>query len=128
LEENELALLCIGVALLGMAALIVQARSLEPGEKGIDTLQYADLGSLVEVYGRVSTASTKNGHWFLTVCDRQCIPVFIPSSLAQRINRSVNLHEIKSGHFVRVNGLLKEYNGALELVPMHASSLEVLKP
>jgi len=127
LENKAAALFCFAAVLLGIAALALAAKSLEPVSKKISELREEDLGTRVLVSGTVSSASWKDGNLVLKACDGECVKIVVFSSLASQMREhSLDPNSLKPGAFISVEGTLDEYRGELEVKPFYYNSIELV--
>ncbi|MBI5228883.1 OB-fold nucleic acid binding domain-containing protein [Candidatus Micrarchaeota archaeon] len=129
MSERHYVYLSLGLAFVGILLLVVFLKSSGPTEKKLNEISEEDIGRMLLVKGRVSGIYSKNGNTFFKLCEYpRCVQVAIFSSLAKRMREgSINPAGIKNGGLVEVKGVLKEYGGELELVPLDIDSVNVLK-
>lgn len=119
-KTDETALLCLAIALLGIAGLWAYGRSVEPRPAELGTLSAQDVGRWVFVEGKVIIASRKAGSYSLRICSPDCVNAFVP--LPKDGNRTVS-----RGDFVALTGIVKEYRGELEVAAQTPADWQVRK-
>ncbi|MDO8340273.1 MAG: OB-fold nucleic acid binding domain-containing protein [Candidatus Burarchaeum sp.] len=125
ISDKRLALAALALSLLGLLVLFLYAQSLQPRQTSIGALAGEREGSFVEVIGTVSSASSRGGSVFIRLCDfSDCIAVFVPGQQADDFR--INPYLLKPGDKLVVRGVLKEYKGEPELVPLGADGLELV--
>lgn len=117
---TKMSLLC---SLAGLAALYVGAVQVRPSVTAISRLDNDFLGLKVIISGRVVDLRQSNGHMFLTLKDESggliSVPIF--SGIRSQLSSSIELLDI-----VQVTGVVKEYNGELEVLPETASDIVIV--
>jgi hypothetical protein len=122
--ERGLALAAILLSLIGLAVLLLYARSIEPSHISITAIEGEPEGAYLEVLGRVSEASSRGGNVFIRLCDRACVDVFVPGSQTDLLD--INPYLIRKGDRLLVRGTLEYYKGEPELVPLGSDGLELV--
>lgn len=116
-----MSLLC---SLAGLAALYAGAVQMQPSVTAIAKLDNDFLGLKVIVSGQVVDLRESNGHLFLKLKDDSggmvSVPVF--SRIRSQLGGPVELLDV-----VQVTGVVKEYNGELEVLPGKAGDIVVVR-
>jgi DNA/RNA endonuclease YhcR with UshA esterase domain len=127
MEDAKLAAACLFLALAGTLVLAASARASAPQKTEISVLGAGDVGKLVEVKGVISSVSQRESGSFFSVCSDKCVSVAVFKSLAQEMaKRSLDPALLRPGQAVSIQGVVREYSGALEIVPFDPTSIEVL--
>jgi len=117
---TKMSLLC---SIAGLAALYVGAVQVRPSVTAISKLDNDFLGLKVIVSGQVVDLRESNGHMFLKLKDDSggliSVPIF--SSIRSQLSGSIELLDV-----VQATGVVKEYNGELEVLPEKASDIVVV--
>lgn len=117
---TKLSLLC---SLAGIAALYVGAVQVRPSVTAISKLDNDFLGLKVIISGQVVDLRQSNGHVFLMLKDESggliSVPIF--SGIRSQLSSSIELLDI-----VQATGVVKEYNGELEVLPEAASDIVIV--
>ena len=122
--DKKLAYAAIALSIIGLIVLLIYAQSLKPKHVAIGSAAGEKEGSYLEVLGKVSAASSRGGNVYLNLCEqRDCIPIFVPGSLADGLH--INPYLIKAGDRLAVRGTLTIYKGEPELVPLGAGGVEL---
>jgi len=118
---TKMSLLC---SIAGLAAIYVGAAQVRPSVTAISKLDNDFLGLKVIVSGQVVDLRESNGHLFLTLKDDSggliSVPIF--SSIRSQIPESIELLDV-----VQATGVVKEYNGELEVLPEQAGDIVVVR-
>jgi len=127
-NDTQLATACLFLALAGTGVLFLSARGAEPEETEISALGEEDVGRLVEVRGLLASVSEKNGNFFLKMCSGDCVRVVVFKGLAEDMRKnSIDLSLLEKGQAIGVVGVVKEYLGEVEIVPLDRNSIEVAR-
>ena len=117
---TKMSLLC---SLAGIAALYVGAVQVRPSVTAISKLDNDFLGLKVVISGQVVDLRQSNGHMFLKLKDESggliSVPIF--SSIRSQLSEYVELLDT-----LQVTGVVKEYNGELEVLPEKASDIVIV--
>ncbi len=128
MNDKQLAVACFFLALAGTGLLVLFVREAGPDEVEIIELSEGDVGKLVEVSGLIASVSEKNGNFFLKICSQECVRVAVFKGFAEDMKRnSVDLSLLQKGQVIEVVGVVKEYLGELEIVPLDRNSIEVIR-
>jgi DNA/RNA endonuclease YhcR with UshA esterase domain len=117
----RLSLLC---SLTGLAAIYVAAANTRPAVTAISSLNNDFIGTNVMISGRiVDLYDHIDGHLFLKLRDDSggviSVPIF--ARVRSQLEEPVELLD-----FVQVTGMVKEYEGELEVIPDKASDLRIV--
>ncbi len=124
ISDKRLAFAALALSLLGLLVLFLYAQSLQPKQTSIGALAGEKEGAYVQVLGTVSSASSRGGSVFIRLCEfSDCIAVFVPGQQADELH--INPYLLKPGDKLVVKGVLKEYAGEPELVPLGSDGLEL---
>ena len=125
MEEKRILGACIVISLLGILLLVLFAKNSPAQQVSVGELGPEDAGKFVRVSGVLGQISSVNGNYFLKICETGCVTVFVPNRLAQAMEGcGTNLSLLRQRQWTTVEGVLKEYDGGLEVVPLACDSIQ----
>ncbi len=124
MNEGQIVFVAVVLSVLGIAFLFFSARNVQPERVRISALSEEMAGGYAEVWGRLGSASARNGDVFLSVCESECISVVIFERDARAMNYP-NPYLLKKGDEVVIRGLVKIYHGEIEIVPFGENAIEL---
>jgi len=122
--DGRLATAALILACVGLLVLFLYAQSLQPKHISISAIEDEQEGAYLEVLGRVVESNSKGGSVFIRLCDRACISIYVPGSLADSL--ALNPYLIKKNDRLLVRGILEIYEGEPELIPLGSNGLELV--
>ena len=123
MNEKQIVLASLILALLGLALILLSSKGMKPKEIAI-----TELGShyteYVEVSGFVSSTRISNENVFLTLCSGECVKVAVFKSVARETAGDPNPYLIKKGDRLIVRGEVQDYNGEPEVIVLRPEDVE----
>lgn len=121
-------MLALLISSMGLILLFYTSARPDDSPLKISQIDYDTVGSKVAISGEVLTRRThRDGHIFLKLGDTTGnISVVFFSSLAEKLDTG-SRECLRQGGYIQVKGWVKEYKGALEVVPRKGRDVECLK-
>lgn len=127
MKEGSLAAVCAMTAVVGIALLLVLARSVEPERLSVDELSGDDLGKYVVIKARVHSVADFSEGVRIKVCSKYCLNVVVWKYVAREMEeKSLSLSGLRRGQVVEAEGVVREWNNAFELVVRDWRAIEVI--
>ncbi len=122
MNEKQIVLASLILALLGLALILLFSKGMKPKELTINELG-SHSSEYVEVSGFVSSTRVSGENVFFTLCSGECVKVAVFKSVAKE-TADPNLYLIKKGDRLIVRGEVQDYNGEPELVVLRSEDIE----
>ncbi|MFH1106390.1 MAG: hypothetical protein V1787_00690 [Candidatus Micrarchaeota archaeon] len=129
MHEKQLAAVCAAAAVAGILLIAAYSKALAAQPMGIAEISGADIGKALKVKGALASIYSRNGNWFISVCNKGCIKAFIPASVARGMpGKGTDLKALRKGAWISFSGAVQEYKGALEIAAYDEYCVEVHRP
>ncbi len=127
-RDPALLLFSLLISSIGLGLLIYTSSKNDDAPLRISMIDYDSVGSKVSISGEILTRRThRDGHIFLKLGDTTGnISVVFFSSLAEKLDPGIR-ECLWQGSYIQVKGWVKEYRGALEVVPRKGRDVECLR-
>jgi len=126
--KNLLLAGCLLVSLAGLAFVYFSMKNISSEELKISNIDSSLTGKAVSIKGKIIYAkSHPSGHVFLTLADGDSkiqVPIF--SSLMDNLNdNGITKYDFKKGRILKVEGIVGEYKGQLQVVPRKVADIHL---
>jgi len=105
LSSDQVTLVCLAVAVLGVAALYLYSSSLEPMDVGVSEALAMQPGQYVRISGNAKEISLGASFSSIAVCD----PLDSSACISARFSNDIFPQNIWEGDAVIVKGIIREY-------------------